>query len=170
MKSLATLCVVALILATGGEAIAQTTNVPDWENPLIFGRNKLPPRNPAWPCPDARSGWVSRYEYLSSWVRSLDGDWSFHWSPDPDSRPTNFFATDFDASNWKTIPVPSCWELQGYGVPMYINFRYPFKIDPPRVMGEPPANFTSYRQRNPIGSYRRSFEVPEGWRGRRVLL
>jgi beta-galactosidase len=157
-------------MATRSEVAAQSNNVPEWQDPLVFGRNKLPPRNSAWPCPDAKSGWTSRYEHSSPWVRSLDGDWTFHWSPDPDSRPANFFTPNFDASNWKTIPVPSCWELQGYGVPMYINFTYPFKTNPPSVMDEPPPNYTSYRQRNPIGSYRRYFEVPKSWHGRRVLL
>jgi beta-galactosidase len=143
--------------------------VPDWENPLVFGRNKLPPRNSAWPCPDAASALTSTYE-TSPWLRSLDGDWSFHWSPDPMSRPTEFFRPDFDVSGWRSIPVPSCWELQGYGVPLYVNFRYPFQPNFPRVMDDPPKEFTSYRQRNPIGSYRRTFEVPADWAGRRVVL
>src|ERR1035437_3143615 len=137
MKSLATLfAAVAIILVTRGGTVAQNASPLEWENPLVFGRNKLPPRNTAWPCPDAKSGWTSSYEH-SPWVHSLGGDWSFHWSPDPDSRPKEFFAPDFDASGLKRIPVPSCWEFQGYGVPMYINFRYPFKINPPRVMDEP---------------------------------
>ncbi len=145
----------------------------DWENPLVFGINKLPPRHPAWPCPDAASGWRSDYDH-SPWVRSLDGSWDFHWSPDPESRPKDFFAPGFVASGWKPLPVPSGWELQGYGVPIYVNSIYPFHANPPpappRVMDEPPKNYTSYRQRNPVGSYRRYFEVPADWRGGRVLL
>ena len=70
-------------MATRSEVAAQSNNVPEWQDPLVFGRNKLPPRNSAWPCPDAKSGWTSRYEHSSPWVRSLDGDWTFHWSPDP---------------------------------------------------------------------------------------
>jgi beta-galactosidase len=170
MKPLVTLlAAVVMLLVTRSAVEGQNTRPLEWEDPLVFGRNKLPARNPAWPCPDAKSGWSSSYEH-SPWVRSLAGDWSFHWSPDPDSRPKEFFATGFDSSKWKQIPVPSCWELRGYGVPMYINFRYPFRINPPRVMDEPPTNFTSYKQRNPIGSYRRYFEVPAGWREKRVLL
>jgi beta-galactosidase len=166
------LLIVLLILAANG-IVAQTNienaGLPDWENPLVFGVNKLPPRCPAWPCPDAESGWKSNYDF-SPWVQSLDGAWSFHWSPDPDSRPTGFFEPDFDVSGWKQIPVPSCWELQGYGVPLYVNFIFPFKMHPPYVMDEPPKNYTSYLQRNPIGSYQRTFEMPAGWNGGRTLV
>ncbi|WP_222846184.1 glycoside hydrolase family 2 TIM barrel-domain containing protein [Pontiella sulfatireligans] len=142
---------------------------PDWETPLVFGANKLPPRNPAWPCPDADSGWKSDYDH-SPWVRSLNGLWRFHWSPDPDSRPEDFFKPQFDSVAWKTIPVPSCWQLQGYGVPIYSNYTYPFQPNPPFVMDPPPTNYTSFLHRNPVGSYLREFEVPKDWRGQRVLL
>ena len=57
--------------------------------------------------------------------------------------------------------MPGNWQTQGYGVPLYSNIPYPFQKDPPRVMGEPPRNFTNYAQRNPVGSYRRTFTVPE---------
>jgi len=173
MNSLTAWFAIIATAVTAGGTSAQTTatnsDLPDWENPLILGINKLPPRCPAWPCPDAESGWKSSYD-SSPWVKSLDGDWAFHWSPDPGSRPTNFFAPDFTASDWKEIPVPSCWELQGYGVPMYVNFIYPFKVHPPYVMDEPPKNYTSYLQRNPIGSYRKTFEAPASWGGGRTLI
>jgi beta-galactosidase len=141
----------------------------EWQDPLVFGINKLPPRNPAWPNPDARSGWKSDYEH-SPWLLSLDGDWSFNWSPDPSSRPENFYLPSFDASTWNKIPVPSCWELHGYGVAIYTNYTYPFKVDPPRVMGTPPENYTSFTQRNPVGSYRRMFRLPADWKGGHTLL
>lgn len=141
----------------------------EWQDPLVFGVNKLPPRNPAWPCPDKESALNSDYDH-SPWVRSLDGEWRFHWAPDPDARPRDFFAPDYDDTAWKQIPVPSCWELLGYGVPTYSNSIYPFQVNPPSVMDEPPAHFTAYAHRNPVGSYRRDFEVPAGWSDQRVLL
>jgi beta-galactosidase len=145
-------------------------DTPDWENPLVFGHNKLPARNAAWPCPDATTALASNYD-VSPWIRSLNGEWAFHWSPDPATRPEKFFASDFDASRWHTIRVPSCWEMEGYGVPLYVNSRYPFAPHLPRVTDEPPPEFTTYRQRNPVGSYRRTFKVPDEWRDhRRVLL
>jgi len=157
------------LIGSFAQGARTNSNSPEWEDLAVFGQNKLPPRCPAWPCPDADSGWKSTYD-ASPWVRSLNGDWAFRWSPDPDSRPANFYSTTFDASDWKSIPVPSCWELQGYGVPMYVNFTYPFKVDPPQVMEEPPKNYTSYGQRNPVGSYRRTFKVPANWGAGRTLI
>ena len=149
-----------LAAACGLPVRADEAAVPDWENPLVFARNKLPARCAAWPCPDAAAARAATYE-KAEWVHCLNGLWDFHWAPEPAQRSTNYTAK---------IPVPSCWEFQGYGVPLYSNSKYPFKADPPRVMGEPPQDFTSFRQRNPVGNYRTAFEVPADWQGRRVLL
>src|SRR5215468_3954366 len=115
MKNVFAFCsiVTALVsreIPVRAEISATNSGVVEWEDPLVFEQNKLPPRCPAWPCPDAASGWKSSYDF-SPWVVSLNGDWLFHWSPDPASRPVDFYTTAFDVSNWKTIPVPSCWEL-----------------------------------------------------------
>jgi hypothetical protein len=71
----------------------------------------------------------------------------------------DFAAPDCEDAGWDYLPVPSCWQLHGYGRPHYTNIRYPFVIDPPRVPSE-----------NPTGSYRRHFFVPEAWSGRRLIL
>ena len=73
-------------------------------------------------------------------------------------------------SQWKDIKVPSNWGLQGYGTPDYSNFTYIFQKDFPHVMSTPPVNYTTYRERNPVGSYRRDFEVPSDWNGRRIFV
>ena len=101
---------------------------------------------------------------------SLAGDWSFQWSPDPWSRPVDFHRADFDTSQWALLKVPSNWQLHGYGVPLYTNITYPFLKDPPRVTGTPPVEFTSYRWRNQVGSYRRTFRIPDAWSNRTVFL
>jgi len=101
---------------------------------------------------------------------SLDGPWKFHWVRTPDQRPQGFEAPGYDVAGWKNIPVPSNWQCQGYGTPIYTNQPYPFKKDPPRVMGEPPADWTAYKDRNPVGSYRREFTVPEAFAGRQTFL
>ena len=49
--------------------------------------------------------------------------------------------------------------MQGYGIPIYTNWTMPFKKDQPRVMSEPPANYYSYVNRNPVGQYVTSFKV-----------
>lgn len=75
-----------------------------------------------------------------------------------------FYRTDFNDKDWKDFPVPANWEINGYGTPIYVSAGYPFKIDPPRVMGEPKASYTTYKERNPVGQYRRTFTLPAGWK------
>jgi beta-galactosidase len=107
----------------------------------------------------------------SKWWKSLDGQWKFNWAKDPDARPKDFFKPEFDVSGWKDIKVPASWQTQGYGTPIYTNQPYPFERDWPYVMKEPKdKRYTSYNERNPVGSYRRDFEVPADWDGREVYI
>ena len=162
------LCFALLLL--GAAALRAQEAVPkEIEDAGIIGIGKLPPRGTAWPCPDAASAQKSSADE-SPWLKSLNGQWKFHWVPRPEVRPAKFYEPGFDSSAWKEIPVPSTWEREGYGTPLYVNSIYPFHVDPPRVMGEPAKSFTSYIERNPVGSYLRDFQVPEDWRGKRVIL
>lgn len=154
-------------------SMACPATTPDWENLQVQGRHRETGHAQLVP-------YVSRAQALaadpidpfpdSPWYRSLDGDWAFHWTPRPSAQPHDFQATTFDDSGWKRIRVPGNWQTQGFGTPLYTNITFPFKVDPPRVMGTPPADYTNHDARNPTGVYRRQFEVPADWRGRRVLL
>ncbi len=93
-------------------------------------------------------------------LQSLNGPWKFHYSDSPADRPARFFENEFDVADWATIPVPSNWEREGYGVPIYINVPYPFEPDEPNVPTED----------NPVGSYRRNFDVPQSWQGKDIFL
>lgn len=150
------------------EAVAGAA-VPDWENQHVFGINRLSARTSSLPCPDRATALTDDSE-ANPWHKSLNGTWKFHWAPDPDHRPAEFYETAYDVSKWNDISVPGNWQTQGYGVPVYTNITYPFKKDPPRVMGEPPKSYTSYSQRNPVGSYRRSFTVPKTWDGGKICI
>ncbi len=141
----------------------------EWQQEQNLSFGKLPHRATFTPFPDATAARAVTREASPLW-RSLDGDWRFHWVKHPDLRPRDFWKADFDASRWKTIPVPSNWQLQGYDVPVYANQPYLFKKDWPRVMGEPPKHFTTFENRNPVGSYLRDFEVPGDWAGRDIHL
>ncbi|MEK7766959.1 MAG: sugar-binding domain-containing protein [bacterium] len=141
----------------------------EWENPRFLGRNKEAPHATLLPYADEATARQFTRE-ASVWHQSLNGDWKFSWVNHPDERPKGFERPDYDAARWDDLPVPSNWEMHGYGTPLYSNVPYPFKKDPPRVMGEPPKNFTSYQDRNPVGSYRRTFTVPGHWGGRRIFL
>jgi len=110
----------------------------------------------------------------------LNGTWKFNFvtmtAPDGtldlSQRPEGFFKPDFDDSAWITIPVPSTWQVQGFGTPLYTNSNYPFNTrQPPIVTDTPSQNFTSFRERNPVGSYRRSFKLPADFqKGGQVFL
>ena len=149
--------------------LAALADHPDLENEQVIGRNKEPGRATSFFYQDTEAA-IQDNPASSPWYQSLNGTWKFNWAPDPDSRPVDFYKTDFDVSGWDDIPVPSNWQTKGYGVPLYSNIPYPFKKDPPRVMGEPPKEFTNYSQRNPVGSYRRTFTVPDSWAGRQVFI
>lgn len=152
--------------------------LPDWENPRVFNINKEPAHATFVPYPDqlsARRGAVAfapgaAQVERSAFVRSLNGMWKFHWVKHPSARPADFYKPEYDVSAWKEIKVPSNWELEGYGTPIFLNIQYPFKREAPSVMGEPPKDWTTYDERNPVGSYRRTFPVPAEWVGRETFL
>ena len=108
--------------------------------------------------------------HASSFSRSLNGTWKFNWVDWPQKRQVNFYKTNYDVSGWKDIKVPSSWQIQGYGTPVYSNITYIFKKDFPNVMGTPSERYTSFKERNPVGSYRRDFTVPAEWKGRRTFI
>ena len=118
--------------------------VYDWENPAVLGINKLPYH--------ATLQLPSKWKDCSE-IISLDGQWLFHWSRNPWERPAGFYREDYDVSDWNKINVPGNWQLQGYGTPIYTNMEYPFRRNRPSVTGEPPRHWTSYENRNPVGSY-----------------
>lgn len=142
---------------------------PDWENLSVLEINREDARADFIPFANKEQALLGNRE-KSPYYLSLNGNWRFHWVNTPDKRPLDFYQTYFNDSQWKTIPVPSNWEMHGYGTPIYVSAGYPFKIDPPRVMGEPKADYTAFNERNPVGSYRRSFDVPQSWDSRRVFI
>jgi beta-galactosidase len=142
---------------------------PDWENEQVLHVNTELPRATSIPFATVAQA-LAGETAQSPFYLSLNGPWRFSWAPRPELRAADFFATNFDDSTWTNLPVPSNWEMQGYGVPIYLGSGYPFKIDPPRVTSAPPTNWTAYAQRDPVGSYRRTFQLPADWAGRRVYL
>ncbi|HEX8187478.1 MAG TPA: glycoside hydrolase family 2 TIM barrel-domain containing protein, partial [Pyrinomonadaceae bacterium] len=157
---------------------ARQADVPDWENPRVFNVNKEPARSTFVPYADEAAARRGAPAFApgaapapgSPFVMSLNGRWKFNWVKEPSARPVDFYRPEFDVSSWKEIRVPANWEFEGYGTPIFLNITYPFKRDAPKVMGEPPRDWTTYGERNPVGSYRRTFGVPEGWAGRETFL
>jgi beta-galactosidase len=139
------------------------------ENPELLGINKEPYHATLMPYANLQEALVAKRR-ASSLCQSLNGLWKFNWVPTPEKRPTDFYKLDYDVSGWKEIPVPSNWEVQGYGTPFYRNNGYTIKKDFPHVMSEPDKRYTAFKERNPVGSYRREFVVPAEWMGRRNFI
>ncbi len=158
--------IVACTCLWGGDVFAEPN---DWENEQVVSRNKEPARATSLPFLD-REGAMQATPEATPYFQSLNGIWKFNWVKQPSERPVNFHRPDFDVREWDDLAVPSNWQMHGYGVPVYTNMPYPFKKDPPHVMGEPPKHFTSFDHRNPVGSYRRQFAIPDDWSGRQTFL
>ncbi|MBN1360568.1 MAG: DUF4981 domain-containing protein [Sedimentisphaerales bacterium] len=153
---------------------------PDWENEQVIGINKEPAHATGLPFENFDSA-IAAYamkdptDAFKTWrnspyFQSLNGTWKFHWVKSPDERPVDFYRTDFDVSGWNDIPVPSNWEIHGYGTPIYSNVTYPHLREPPKIIGNVRQRFAAAREPNPVGSYRTTFMVPEGWKGRQTFI
>ena len=134
------------------EVVTEPETVHDWENPAVTGINKLPYHATLQ---------LPSMEKQHPEVMSLDGQWYFHWSRNPEERPRGFEADNYDVGQWGKITVPGNWQTQGYGTPIYININYPFARKRPSVTTEPPKDWTAYENRNPVGSYVTFFDVTE---------
>lgn len=144
--------VVLMALVSGGMA-------EEWDDLNVFQVNRELPHATMMTYRDKDSA-LSFEREKSPWFKLLNGNWKFNWSENPAGRPVDFYKQDFDDSAWKTIPVPSNWQIHGYGMPIYVNIKYPFPNKPPQAP----------REYNPVGSYRTEFQVPAGWDGRRVFI
>ncbi|MBK5112291.1 MAG: DUF4981 domain-containing protein [Candidatus Heimdallarchaeota archaeon] len=136
----------------------------DWENCGFIGQNKSPPHNTLMPFSTVESALNSERED-SPFYQSLNGQWQFNWVEKPADRPVDFFKPDFDTSKWDNIIVPSNWQLEGYGIPIYSNIKYPYSISLKKK--EIPKIDHNY---NPVGSYKREFIVSEDWAAREIFL
>ena len=150
-----------IAILTSVLAIQAQAQVHDWENPAVLGINKLPYH--------ATLQLPSKEKECKEIV-SLDGQWLFHWSRNPEERPIDFYKEDYNVSQWGKINVPGNWQTQGYGTPIYININYPFIKDRPRVTAEPPKDWTAYENRNPVGSYVTFFDVTKEMLSQNLIL
>lgn len=155
----------------------------EWQNPENLSMNKEQPHAWFFPFQDVESARKLLPENSRYW-KSLDGIWKFNWAPVPDERPADFYKPSYDVSGWDDIIVPSNWNVFGiqkegrlkYGLPIYVNtsvfFQYNLVMDDWRggVMRVPPKNWTTYKYRNEVGSYRRDFDIPHDWQNREVYI
>jgi len=132
---------------------------PPWQDQTVSQINREDPRAHFVPYTTVDQALADEM-WDSPLVKSLNGLWKFHLAEKPADRPYWFFKDDFDIRNWDDITVPANWELEGYDYPIYVNIQYPHERTPPRIQDH----------YNPVGSYKRSIEIPGDWNGKEVFL
>lgn len=143
---------------------APENGYPEWNNnPDIFQLNRLEAHATLMPYHTEEEALAGVRE-VSKFYQNLNGTWKFNFAENADGRPQDFYKNDYDSSNWADIAVPSHWQLQGFDFPQYTNIIYPWvgheDLKPPFA----PVKY------NPVGSYVRSFSIPEGWNGQPVYI
>ncbi|RCW47437.1 glycoside hydrolase family 2 TIM barrel-domain containing protein [Paenibacillus prosopidis] len=137
---------------------------PEWNNnPEIYQLNRMEAHASLMPFDTVEEAWEGSHSKSTNY-HLLNGQWKFAFAPNADSRIVNFYETDYDHSQWDEITVPAHWQLQGYDYPQYTNVRYPWDGNEDI---KPPFAPTAY---NPVGSYVRTFTVPQSWEGKPVFI
>jgi beta-galactosidase len=176
-NSISPIIIISIFLLFNCKFADAQKQVPDWGNPQMISQNKEATQATLMPFRTVDEA-LTQKRNQSVFYKSLSGTWKFNWVRKPADRPVDFYKPDFDVSDWDNIPVPANWELQGYGIPIYVNHQYEFAdykapvsddikfIDKiyPANPGKVPHDY------NPVGSYRRTFTVPENWDGRQVFI
>ena len=154
IKSIILLVVMALCFNVKAQEIA------DWWNDVsVYQVNKVAPRTNVIPYQDENG--INNLEYRQSpYYQCINGNWKFHWVEKPADKPQGFYEEGYDVSSWNTIPVPANWELNGYGIPVYINQQNEFPSNQPYAP-------TEY---NPVGCYVHNFNIPAEWKDRNVYI
>lgn len=150
-----------LFMALAGSAQAQ--DAQPWNDPLVNNINRNEPVSDFFGY-ESRELSDNNDKTRSARYLSIEGSWKFNWVKNANERPLDFYSPSLDDSNWGTMPIPGCWELNGYGVPVYTNIKYEWenewKSNPPYVQ-----DLGNY-----VGSYRRKLVIPEYWNGDNIIL
>lgn len=146
-----------LLVCLSLNLVISAQEIPFWENPHIISKNTLEPRATFLHYND-QSLELERSQLKN--YQLLNGFWKFNWVKKPSERPIKFYKQSYDVSDWDDIDVPSDWQMRGYGYPIYTNIEYPFPKNAPYI----PHDF------NPVGSYKRKFEMDESLKGKQVYL
>ncbi|AHF15475.1 glycoside hydrolase family 2 TIM barrel-domain containing protein [Niabella soli] len=161
--------ILSLIALAGIAGMASAQTLPtELQTPEVVGWNRMPMRANAFAF-ESRQLATTRKKEQSAWFISLNGNWRFNWVQNPNNRPRDFYKTDFNDSKWVNFPVPANWEVNGYGLPIYVNQPYEFagraktgsKMNPP---------FDIPDDNNPVGSYRKKVQLPANWDGRQIFI
>ncbi|WP_372774803.1 glycoside hydrolase family 2 TIM barrel-domain containing protein [Mangrovibacterium sp.] len=165
-QSFVFLFLISIVLSIASSCTSKYENVPfeeaspkPWVDPTIVQINKEAPRASFIPYASEEQAKIDDI-WSSPFIESLNGIWKFHLAQNLSERPYWFFKNDYNISDWSEIEVPSNWQRQGFDYPIYTNVKYPFKVNPPFI----PEDF------NPVGSYKRDFEISSDWKSKEVFL
>ena len=165
-------CFIILSIIFSCFAFSQEKN--DWENQEVFQINRCSPRATFFPYSNTKA-MMSEETFNYPWISpmkadliSLNGKWDFHFSPSANERPSENDMFTKGNLKWESINVPSCWEMLGYDFPLYVNVDYPFENNPPFI--DVKEQYKGLYGENPVGTYHRTFSIPENWSGKRVFL
>ena len=165
------------VTASGASATTSREKVY-WEDETRFAENKEVGHATYTPYYSEQEMLADKDFYATPWVdtkskaaKLLNGDWYFNFVSEPSKRPLDFYKEDYDVSTWATIPVPSNWEMHGYDRPIYCNVEYPHSNTPPYIDARKGFNDGGKNYGiNPVGSYVRFFDLPEGWDKQRTFI
>ncbi len=151
--------IVLILIICSNSSFAQNY----YEDSQVYTVGTLPHSSNHIPYPDIETAINGTFE-ASSFYKSLNGNWNFHWVEKPADKPVDFFKPNFDDTNWKKIEVPSCWERKGYGKPYHgtlpANLMRQGKLTVPNMPQDD----------NPVGSYRYKFKLTKEWKNRQVII
>ncbi|WP_038266115.1 glycoside hydrolase family 2 TIM barrel-domain containing protein [Zhouia amylolytica] len=147
------------------------------ENPQVISENKEEAHATFYSFSSEEKALENNWKTSGNYL-SLDGTWKFKWVRKPSDRPQDFINPDVNVSNWDDIQVPANWEVEGFGVPIYVNHQYEFAdykapvseemefVDRiyPANPGDVPSDY------NPVGSYRKEFTINDSWSAKEVFL
>jgi hypothetical protein len=118
-----------LLLPFAFASITYSQSLPEWQDPEVVQVNREAPHATLFSFESMEAAMEGEMHNSSNFL-SLNGPWKFHWSPDPGSRPVDFYRPGFRDRDWDVIQVPSNWEIMGYGYPIYVNIPYEWTTDP----------------------------------------
>ncbi|NQX42055.1 beta-galactosidase [Pedobacter steynii] len=158
----------SLSLLLASSAVMSQQLPAELQTPEVVSVNRMPMRASAFAY-ESKTMAAKREKEKSEYFMTLNGQWRFNWVQDPRKRPEEFYKTTFDDTKWDNFKVPANWETNGYGLPIYVNQPYEFagrkntgsRMNPP---------FDIPEDNNPVGSYRKKFNLPQNWDGRQVFI
>ncbi len=164
---------VALMVLISFTAFAQDqeNRYAEITNPKLVNMNKLPPRSSFFSFTNVSDAKEASYSSKGSNILLLNGTWKFHYTKNFSERPMkDFYNMQFDAQSWNDIQVPGNWEVQGFGIPIYVNIPYEFTSPGNQPYWDKPNPPFVPEEFNPTGTYRKEFEIPQSWSGQDIIL